>query len=123
MKFGVFAIGGLSLAFALAAPAFAGTINGVEMTGAKYATSKCKTPADPGLSIRTMKSRTAFSKAAAAHNEFTAAIEDYQKCRVAEANEDQNVLLSQTKADIEALIAIGNAEAAELNAKNKELSK
>ncbi len=123
MKFGVFAISGLTLALALAAPAFAGTINGTEMAGAKYATSKCKTPAAPGLSIRTIKSKTAFGKAAASHNEFTAAIEDYQKCRVAEANEDQNVILSATKADIEALIAIGNAEAEELNAKNKELSK
>jgi hypothetical protein len=122
MKIAVIVTGALSLAMT-SIPAIAGTINSVEVTGSKYTSSKCKAPEAPGLVIRTMKSGAAFTKAAEAHNVFSAAISDYQKCRVEELNADQAVLVAQAKADIEALIAISNAEAAELTAKQKELKR
>jgi hypothetical protein len=123
MKFGIFAISGLTLAMALSASAFAGTINGAEITGGKYASSKCTPPAPAGLVIRTIKSGTAFTKAAVAHNEFSEGINAYQKCRTDELSADQGVMVEQTKAELEALVAISNQEAADLTAKQKELKR
>jgi hypothetical protein len=120
MKFGILAFAAAALAVA-AAPAFAGAINGADIATAKYTSTKCKAPADTGLLISAIKSRKAFSNAAAAHNEFSAAISDYQKCRVEEINSDQASLVAQAKAEIEALVAKSNEEATALQEKQKTI--
>jgi len=118
MKLGIFAFAVAAMAVATA-PAFAGAVNGVDIATGKYTTTKCKVPTDPGLVISAIKSRKAFSNAAAAHNEFSAAIGDYQKCRVEELNADQQSFVAQAKAEIEALVVKSNEEAAALAEKQK----
>ncbi|MET0547323.1 MAG: hypothetical protein ABWZ40_13540 [Caulobacterales bacterium] len=121
MKFRVLTIGACIMAVASAAPAMAGTINGTEIAGGKYASSKCKAPPAAGLVVRSIKSTNAFAKAAAAHNEYAAAADDYRKCRVEELTADQNTMVSSTQADIDAVVKAVKDEENELLAKKKEL--
>lgn len=120
MKFGIIAFAAAAMAVA-SAPAFAGAVNGVDIATAKYTSTKCTPPADPGLLVSAIKSRKALSNAAAAHNEYSAALGDYQKCRVEELNADQQVFVGQAKAEIEAMVAKSNETAAALSEKQKTI--
>ena len=120
MKFGIIAFAVATMAAAIA-PAFAGAVNGADIATAKYTSTKCTPPADPGLLVSAIKSRKAFTNAATAHNEYSAAISDYQKCRVEELNSDQALLVAQAKVEIEAMVAKSNETSAALLEKQKTI--
>lgn len=124
MKFRVLTVSiVLGAAAAISAPVSAGTINGTEIAGGKYVSSKCKVPEPAGLVVRSIKSANAFAKAAAAHNEHAAAVDEYRKCRVDELGADQSVMVSATQADLDALVKQVKDQEAELLAKKNELGR
>jgi hypothetical protein len=120
MKSVVFAIACATLT-AVVTPAFAGAVNGVDIATAKYTSTKCQVPADPGLLVTAIKSRKALSNAATAHNEYNDLLQKYQDCRIQELNADQQALFTQIKAEVEPLVAKSNATSAALMEKNKTI--
>jgi hypothetical protein len=129
MKIALFAAAGAIVlsAAAFAPAAFAGTVAGAELATAQYVPTKCKKPEPLTLSVRTIKSAKAFTLAAESHNQHSADINDYIKCRQDELNADLQALQASSvvalKAENEAYVAESTKTADELKAKQEEIMK